>query len=143
MKNKSILMVEDNPDDGALIIKALENLDFAFSYAVVNDGNEALDYLFCSGKYSKRNMIDSPSVIFLDLNLPKISGMEVLKVLRQNESTKTLPIVILTSSKTDKDIASSYLLGANSFVVKPVKYDDFADTIMQVAGYWLKLNERP
>lgn len=143
MRAKSILLVEDNPDDEALLIRALGSCNFCNPYVVVSDGKEALDYLFCKGEFSKRNFRDFPAVIFLDLSLPILSGLEVLKKIRQDEVMKVIPVVILTSSGTKKDIISSYMLGANSFIRKPVKFHDYVNTVKEVAGYWLRLNELP
>ncbi len=143
MKTKSILFVEDSPDDEALLIRVLRSLKLNCSYAVAHDGMEALDYLFCSGKHSERDIEDKPTVIFLDLNLPKLNGLEVLTKIRKDEGMKTVPVVILSSSTEEKDIKSSYVLGANSFVTKPVKFETFVETVREAAGYWLRLNELP
>lgn len=141
MKEKIILLVEDDPDDEALTLRVLQKNRIANRIIVVRDGAEALDYLFCRGGYSQRNPREMPQVILLDLKLPKIGGLEVLQQIRADERTCLIPVVILTSSKEDLDIINSYRLGANSFVRKPVKFEEFAQAVHQVGLYWLLLNE--
>jgi len=141
MKDKIILLVEDDPDDEALTLRILQKNHIANRIVVVHDGAEALDYLFCRGSYSRRDPQEMPQVIMLDLKLPKVGGLEVLQQIRANRRTCLLPVVILTSSKEEQDILSSYRLGANSFVRKPVKFEDFAEAVRQVGLYWLLLNE--
>lgn len=143
MKEKTILLVEDNPDDEALTLRAFKKCNIVNTVHVVRDGKEALDYLFCEGAYAERNADDSPSVILLDLKLPKIDGLEVLKRLRANPRTKLLPVVVLTTSNEEKDIVSSYDLGANSYTTKPVNFESFIDAVSQLGIYWLLLNEPP
>ena len=143
MKEKTILLVEDNPDDEALTLRAFKKCNIANTVHVVRDGKEALDYLFCEGSYADRNPEDSPSVILLDLKLPKIDGLEVLKRLRANPTTKLLPVVVLTTSNEERDIVSSYDLGANSYTTKPVNFESFIDAVSQLGIYWLLLNEPP
>ena len=143
MEDKIILLVEDNPDDVSLTERALKKANIINKLVVVQDGAEALDYLFCTGSYADRDAKDVPQVILLDLKLPKIDGLEVLRRIRSNEKTKLLPVVILTSSKEEKDLASGYSLGANSYIRKPVSFNQFADAVRQLGLYWLVLNEPP
>jgi two-component system, response regulator len=143
MEAKVILLVEDNPDDIALTLRAFNMSNIANKVVSVEDGEEALDYLFCNGKYTDRNRLDLPSVILLDLNLPKVNGFEVLKAIRDNESTKFLPVVILTSSKEEQDLISGYSLGANSYIRKPVEFEKFINAVQTLGLYWLIINESP
>ena len=140
---KSILLVEDNPDDVELTMMAFRENNIANSIEVVTDGAEALDYLFYSGKFEEREKGKMPAVILLDLKLPKIDGIEVLRRIRKDESTKLIPVVILTSSKEEKDIIESYKLGANSYIQKPVDFKEFLDAVKQLGIYWLMINEPP
>ena len=137
-----ILLVEDNPDDEALTIRALRKNNIGNRLAVVRDGAEALEFLFCSGVYADRDAHDKPQVILLDLKLPKVDGLEVLRQLRANPSTRLLPVVILTSSKEEQDMIRGYSLGANSYVRKPVDFNEFVEAVRQLGLYWLVLNER-
>ena len=141
--NKVILLVEDNPDDEALTIRALKKNKIENEVVVVHDGAEALDYLFCRGSYADRNKNTMPQLVLLDLKLPKIDGIEVLKQLRANEKTKMLPIVILTSSKEEQDLIDGYSNGANSYIRKPVDFNQFTEAVRQLELYWLLLNESP
>ena len=143
MKQKNILLVEDNPDDAELTIFALRSKNIINNIDHVVDGQEALDYLFCEDKYSTRDKTDKPAVILLDLNIPKISGLEVLKTIRADKRTRLLPVVIFTSSNEEKDLINGYNLGANSYIRKPVDADKFNDAIDQLKMYWLLLNEPP
>ena len=143
MANKTILLVEDNLDDVDLTLRALKKNNIKNEVVVVNDGAEALDYLFGTGKYSNRDLTVMPTVILLDLKLPKLDGLEVLRTLRANNQTKLLPVVILTSSKEEQDIISGYSLGVNSYVQKPVDFNQFADAVCNLGLYWLLLNECP
>ncbi len=143
MKEKIILLVEDNPDDEALTLRALKKNNIGNQLVVVRDGAEALDFLFCTGAYSERQVTDLPQVILLDLNLPKIDGLEVLRRIRENEITQLLPVVILTSSKEEQDIINGYKQGANSYVRKPVDFNQFVEAVRQLGLYWLVLNETP
>lgn len=143
MKMKTILLVEDNPDDEALTLRAMKKNNIINDIIVARDGAEALDYLFGAGKYAGRDISDGPQVILLDLNLPKIGGLEVLKRIRSDERTSLFPVVILTSSKEEKDLVESYKLGANSYICKPVDFNQFADAIRQLGLYWLVLNIVP
>lgn len=143
MDNKTILLVEDNLDDVELTIRALKRNNIKNEVTVAYDGAEALDYLFGKGKYSGRNLNRMPAVILLDLKLPKTDGLEVLRLLRANELTRLLPVVILTSSKEERDIVNGYSLGVNSYVRKPVDFIQFAEAVSHLGLYWLLLNETP
>jgi len=142
-KPLEILLVEDTPHDAELAIHALKERDLANSLQHVIDGQAALDFLFCTGSYQGRNPHDQPKVVFLDLKLPKVDGIEVLRRLRADERTRLLPIVLLTSSREERDVKAAYDLGANSFIVKPVDFEGFSDAIGSVGQYWLRLNETP
>ncbi len=139
----SILLVEDNADDEALILRALRKSKIINEVDVVRDGAEALEYLFATGKYSERSIEDEPEFVLLDLKLPKVNGFEVLKNLRSDERTKYLPVVVFTSSDADQDVVESYSLGANSYVRKPISYPEFAEAVRQLEVYWLVLNMSP
>lgn len=141
MEDKMILLVEDNADDEALTLRALKKNNIGNTVMVVRDGAEALDFLFCSGIYADRDPRDKPQVILLDLKLPKVDGLEVLRRIRADPSTRTLPVVILTSSKEEQDVVDSYLIGVNSYVRKPVDFIQFVEAIRQLGLYWLVLNE--
>jgi two-component system response regulator len=143
MEDKMILIVEDNSDDEALTIRALKKNNIGNRLVVVRDGAEALDYLFCTGIYSERDPRDLPQVILLDLKLPKVDGLEVLKGIRADPRTSLLPVVILTSSKEEQDVLQSYKNGANSYVRKPVNFNEFLEAARQIGLYWLILNEVP
>ena len=138
-----ILIVEDNPSDAELTIRALKKSNLANHIFVVENGEEALDFLFSRGQFSERDKSKTLKVIFLDLKLPKVSGLEVLREIKTNESTKMLPVVIITSSKEDPDIQMAYALGANSYVVKPVDFDSFIHAISATGLYWLLINVPP
>lgn len=140
MNNKTILLVEDNPDDELLTIRALKQNSIGNEIVVARDGVEALDYLMGTGEYVGRNIKDVPELILLDLKLPKINGLEVLKRLRAEPHSKYIPVVVLTSSSEEQDIISSYDLGANSFVQKPVNFDEFIQATKQLGLYWLVIN---
>jgi two-component system response regulator len=142
-ENKMILLVEDNPDDEALTLRALKKNNIGNELFVVRDGAEALDFLFCTGAYTDRDPRKKPEVILLDLKLPKVDGLEVLRRIRVEESTRLLPVVILTSSKEEQDRVNGYKLGANSYVRKPVDFTEFVDAVRQLGLYWLVLNEPP
>jgi CheY-like chemotaxis protein len=143
MDNNIILLVEDNPDDEALTLRALKKNNIANQVIIARDGAEALDYLFGAGQYSGRDANLTPKVLLLDLKLPKIEGLEVLRQLRADECTKLLPVVILTSSNEEKDRINGYGLGANSYVRKPVDFNQFIEAVRQLGLYWLVLNEPP
>ncbi len=143
MENKTILLVEDNPDDVELTIHAFKKNNITNEVKVVYDGAEALDFLFGKGAYSDRDLNEMPTLILLDIKLPKIDGLEVLRQIRSNDLTRLLPVVILTSSKEEQDIISSYSLGVNSYVRKPVSFSQFAQAVNNLGLYWLILNEGP
>jgi two-component system, response regulator len=143
LSNEKILLVEDNPDDVELTLRALKKHNILNDVVIVNDGVEALDYLFGTGIYAGRDITILPEVVLLDLKLPKISGLEVLQRMRTDERTRLLPVVILTSSNEERDLIDSYRLGANSYVQKPVDFNEFAEAIRQLGMYWLLLNKSP
>ncbi len=143
MNTKSILLVEDNADDEALTLRALKKNGVANKVDVVRDGAEALDFLFCRGAYADRDPLDLPQVTLLDLKLPKVDGLEVLRQMRADPRTKMAPVVILTSSREEQDLIAAYTNGANSYVRKPVDFNQFVDAIKQLGLYWLILNEAP
>lgn len=143
MADKKILLVEDNPDDVELTLHAFEEHNISNEIEVVEDGAEALDYLFATGAYAGRDMSKMPAVVLLDLKLPKVDGLEVLRRIRDDDRTKNLPVVILTSSSEEEDLTKSYELGANSYVRKPVNFDQFSEAVRQLGLYWLLLNEPP
>ena len=142
-KDKVILLVEDNADDEALTIRALKKNNILNEVVVARDGAEALDYLFGTGAYAGRDLTAPPQVVLLDLKLPKISGLEVLKRIRDDARTRMQPVVILTSSTEEQDLAAGYGLGANSYIRKPVDFDHFSEAARQIGLYWLVLNEAP
>jgi CheY-like chemotaxis protein len=143
MTQKTILLVEDNEQDELLILRSLRKVNLANQVDVVRDGQQALDYLFRRGEFELREGLDLPTVVLLDVNLPKVSGLDVLEILRSNELTKMLPIVILTSSDEERDRLRSYRCGANSFVRKPLDFAEFAETVASLGVYWLALNKPP
>jgi two-component system, response regulator len=143
MREKMILLVEDNPDDEALTMRALKQSKLANEIVITRDGSEALEFLFATGKYEGRDVSHAPAVILLDLKLPKLSGLEVLQRIRADPRTKLLPVVVLTSSSEDEDMMRSYELGANSYVRKPVVFGRFADAVSQLGLYWMLLNQPP
>ena len=140
---KEILLVEDNPDDVELTRIAFEEAKAAHLLRVVSDGAEALDYLFARGKHADRDPAGLPSLVLLDLNLPKVDGREVLQAIRANEATRTLPVVVLTTSAEPFDVDATYALGVNSYIRKPVDFEQFVWAVKQVGLYWLVLNETP
>lgn len=142
MDEKIILLVEDNPDDVALTERAFKKNNIRNRVVVAADGVEALDYVFGSGKYAGQTL-PLPQVVLLDLKLPRVSGLEVLKMIRTDERTKLLPVVILTSSKEEQDLIDGYNLGANSYIRKPVDFSQFLEAVKQLGLYWLVLNETP
>ncbi|HSK89411.1 MAG TPA: response regulator [Anaerolineales bacterium] len=143
MKNTIILLVEDNPDDEVLTLRALKKSKIGNEVVVVRDGVEALDFLFCTGAYADRDPHDMPQLILLDIKLPKVDGLEVLRRIRADERTRLLPVVILTSSKEQQDLIESYKGGANSYIRKPVDFSQFAEAIQELGLYWLVLNQAP
>ncbi|MBI3160385.1 MAG: response regulator [Chloroflexi bacterium] len=142
-KAVEILLVEDNPSDEELTLHALRKYNLVNEIQVVRDGAEALDFLFCRGAYVGRTREDGPRMILLDLKLPKIDGMEVLRQIKADEGLRRIPVVVLTSSNHETDIVETYDLGANSYIVKPVGFDRFTETVRQLGMYWLLLNETP
>ena len=136
-----ILLVEDNPQDAELMIRALKKHNLANRLLAVEDGAEALDLIFCRGKYAHWDISNPPKVVLLDLKLPKVDGLEVLRVLKQDDRTRSIPVVIVTSSREDPDIKAAYNLGANSYVVKPVGFEAFADAMSKLGLYWLLVNQ--
>ena len=141
--NKMILLVEDNPDDEALAFRALEKNNIGNNVVVAHDGVEALDFLFGTGAHADRDLREMPAMILLDLKLPKIDGLEVLRRLRADDRTKLLPVVIMTSSREEQDLISGYSGGANSYIRKPVDFVQFVESVRQLGLYWLVLNETP
>ena len=138
-----ILLVEDNVNDAELIIRALRKINLANHLIHVKDGAEALDFLFATGTFSEREIKKSPRVILLDIKMPRVDGIEVLRQIKSNEETKSIPVVIMTSSKEEQDIIKSYELGVNSFVVKPVDFKDFAKAVSELGMYWVLTNQPP
>ncbi|MBI4818498.1 MAG: response regulator [Deltaproteobacteria bacterium] len=136
-----ILLVEDNPIDEELTLRALKKSKIGNKVVVTRDGAEALDYLFARGRHAGRNLKEVPQIVLLDLNLPKMGGLEVLRIMRSDDRTKLLPVVILASSKEDQDLIGGYESGANSYIVKPVDFTQFADAVKQLGVYWLVLNQ--
>ena len=143
MSDKIILLVEDNPDDEALTLRAFQKSNIQNEIVVARDGVEALDYLFGAGSHAGRDTSIQPAVVLLDLKLPKIDGLEVLKRIRADQRTKLLPVVVLTSSNEDQDLVNSYALGANSYIRKPVDFAQFIEAVGKLGLYWLLLNEAP
>lgn len=140
---KTILLVEDNPDDEALTRRALKKNNIGNEVVVAHDGAEALDYLFGTGAYEGRDLSCMPHLVLLDLKLPKVDGLEVLRRMRDNQRTRLLPVVILTSSREQQDLVSGYGYGANSYIRKPVDFAQFVEAVRQLGLYWLVLNETP
>ncbi len=138
-----ILLVEDNPHDGELALRVLKKHNLANQIVWVRDGAEALDFIFCDGQYAGRNMLGQPSLLLLDLKLPKVDGLEVLRRVKGDERTRTIPVVVLTSSQEERDMVESYKLGVNSYIVKPVDFGKFTDTVVQVGLYWVVANKTP
>ena len=138
-----ILLVEDNPQEAELTIRALKKRTLANHFVHVHDGQEALDFLFGKGPYKERDVRELPKVVLLDLKLPKLDGIEVLRQLRANKHTRLVPVVVLTSSREDRDVIEAYQLGANSYIVKPVDFEKFLEVVSNMITYWLLLNELP
>lgn len=143
VKEVEILLVEDNPTDAELCIRSLKKSNLANKLVWVKDGEEALDFLFATGSYSGRNVPTPPKVVLMDLRMPKVGGIEVLRRLKEDERTRAIPVVVLTSSKEDRDREESYQLGVNSFISKPVEFDEFAKTVSGLGLYWLLVNRPP
>jgi len=138
-----ILLVEDNPHDIELTLRAFRKHNLTTRIHVVRDGAEALDYVFCSGAYASRKKDDGPKVILLDLKLPKVDGLEVLRRIKADPTTSMIPVVVMTSSREERDLIESYRLGVNSYIVKPVDFQQFSDAVQQVGLYWVLLNQPP
>ena len=138
-----ILLVEDNPQDLALAQRALHKANLAYRIQIARDGAEALEFIFCEGAHAARKIEDAPKVILLDLKLPKVEGLEVLRRIKGDPRTKSIPVVVLTSSKEQRDVVESYQLGVNSYIVKPVNFESFVAAMQQVGIYWLLLNQPP
>ena len=136
-----ILLVEDNPRDVEMTLRALKKHNMANKVHVVTDGAEAMDFIFARGAYAQTDKNQVPKVVFLDLKLPKVSGLEVLRAIKGDERTRSIPVVVLTSSQEEKDMVESYLLGVNSYVVKPLDFDNFVEAIGQIGLYWLVINK--
>jgi two-component system, response regulator len=143
IQSLEILLVEDNPDDVALTLHAFKKHNLSNRIHVCRDGAEALDYLFGEGNYQGRNTGNAPKVVLLDLKLPKINGLEVLKRVKSSPTTQKIPIVVLTSSREEQDLVECYRLGVNSYIVKPVDFEQFTDAVQKVGLYWMLLNEAP
>jgi two-component system response regulator len=143
MRGKVILLVEDNPDDEALTLRALKRGNIVNEVVVARDGAEALDYLFGTGKHAGRDLADMPAVVLLDLKLPKLDGADVLRRMREQPQTRYVPVVVLTSSSEEEDVLKSYENGANSYVRKPVAFSDFTAAVGQLGVYWVLLNQAP
>ena len=143
MHKKIILLVEDNPDDEVLTLHALKMNGISNEVVVVRDGAQALDYMFGRGEYAGRDVSQLPAVILLDLNMPKVGGLEVLRTLRADPRTKPAPVVVLTTSREEQDLINSYELGANSYVRKPIDFEQFIEAVRNLGMYWLLLNELP
>ena len=139
----TILLVEDNPDDEFLTVRELKKQHIVDEIIAVHDGVEAMEYLFGTGRYSRRDVRDAPTVVLLDLKLPKVDGLEVLRRIRADDRTKHIPVVVLTSSDDQRDVVESYRIGANSYVCKPVNFKQFQEAVRHVQFYWLRLNELP
>ena len=142
-QNDGVLIVEDNATDAELTMRELKKHNLANNLVWVKDGAEALDFLFARGRYADRSINSKPKIILLDLRLPKVDGLELLAKIKADPRTREIPVVVLTSSKEDKDIKESYKLGANSFIVKPVNFDSFSEVVTQIGLYWLLINEPP
>jgi two-component system response regulator len=138
-----ILLVEDNPEDAELMLRALNRHNLANRVMVIEDGAEALDLIFCRGAYHDRSRVQRPKVILLDLKLPKVDGLEVLQTIKGDERTKSIPVVVVTSSREDPDLRKAYALGVNSYVVKPVEFEAFSEAMSHLGLYWLLVNEPP
>jgi CheY-like chemotaxis protein len=141
--NIEIILVEDSMEDADLIMRSLKKNNLSNSVVHLKDGAEALDFMFAKGEYTSRNILDKPKVILLDLKMPKIDGLQVLRELKSDHRTKSIPVVIMTSSREDRDIVESHELGVNSYVVKPVSFENFAKAVADLGLYWLMINQSP
>ncbi len=137
-----ILLVEDNPHDAEMAMRALKKHNLANNVLVVGDGEEALDFLYARGPYENRQINNRPKIILLDLKLPKVDGKEVLKVIKNDPEKKVIPVIVLTASREEKDVMESYQLGVNSYIVKPVEFDKFVDSVKEIGLYWLLMNQQ-
>jgi len=142
-KSVEILLVEDNPDDVELTLHALRQEKLANNVEIARDGEEALDYIFCRGKHTGREFNHQPRLVLLDLKLPKVDGLEVLRLLKSDPRTQAIPVVVLTSSREEKDLVSSYKLGVNAYIQKPVDFDQFRETVKSLGLFWLVVNQPP
>jgi CheY-like chemotaxis protein len=138
-----VLLVEDNPSDAELTMRALKKKNLANKLVHVKDGAEAIDFLFAQGAYTHRRVEDSPKIVLLDLKLPKVNGIEVLRKIKSDDRTKKIPVVVMSSSREDSDLSACYELGVNGYVVKPVEFEDFARAVSELGCYWLLINETP
>lgn len=143
VNNVEILLVEDNPDDAGLVIRALKKHNLANHLIHLSDGAQALDFVFCKGEFAERQIDDRPKVILLDLKMPKVDGLQVLQAIREDKRTESIPVVIMTSSNEERDIVEGYRLGVNSYIVKPVDFDNFSKAVADLGFYWLLLNKVP
>jgi len=143
LSDVEILLVEDNPNDAELALRALKKNNLANKIHLVKDGAEALEFIFADGAYAGRNIGNKPKVIFLDLKLPKVDGLEVLRKVKSDERTRSIPIVVLTSSHEERDVVESYKFGVNSYIVKPVDFDKFIHAVAELGMYWMLLNKQP
>lgn len=141
--NIEIILVEDSLEDANLIMRSLKKHNLGNSIIHLKDGAEALDFIFAEGEYASRKIEDKPKLILLDLKMPKVDGLEVLRAIKADQRTKTIPIVIMTSSREDRDLLESYELGVNSYVVKPVSFENFAQAVAELGMYWLMVNQSP
>lgn len=142
MKEIEILLVEDNPNDAEIAMRALKKNNLANNVLLVQDGEEALDFLYARGKFEDRGFNNRPKIILLDLQLPKVDGKEVLRIIKSDPEKKMIPVIVLTSSKEEKDIVETYQLGVNSYIVKPVDFDKFVESVKEIGLYWLLMNQQ-
>ncbi|MFO7880518.1 MAG: response regulator [Bacteroidota bacterium] len=143
LNNTEILIVEDNPNDAEMTVRAFKQNNLTNNITLVDDGDKALDFIFARGKYAKRNIRNRPKVILLDLKLPRVDGLEVLRQIKSNQETKYIPVIVLTSSSEESDMIQSYDLGVNSYIIKPVDFDKFVAAVQNLGLYWLLLNALP
>ncbi len=143
LEEVEILLVEDNPTDAEMTMRALRRNNLANKLHWVKDGAEALEFMFCSGAYANRNPAQAPKLILLDIKMPKVDGIEVLRRLKANDATSTIPVVVMTSSNEERDVVESYRLGVNSYIVKPVEFDSFLETVAKIGMYWVLTNRVP